>query len=323
VEERLVPVNAIIGLVTRGGLNRAVLAEAGFLAAGLEIPCVTSDGNVVVDVVLAHPQTSHLIACEAKCGSNVEVAQALCYRALDPRTVVRSAFVTLRQRVDPSLEVIYVAMAENKDRILLSLREAGVRFPLLTIHPGKISLENIEFASEALREAFGTPLTLNAPPDRFIPFDHESSVEEIEPYVMAALVAALSQRLQMISITALTERAAPHYALYSHRIQGMLRRKVGEAVSRIAAADSGTFEFFPATGNHDGHVKFLHNPEENDPRGRTQGFQRLARLRQGRLRRPRPEVPGQGSLLDELDKADNGDESADADADEAEAEDTS
>ncbi len=72
MEERLVPVNATLGLVTPGGLNRAVLAEAGFRAVGLEIPCVTSEGKVVVDVVLAHAYTGHLIACEAKCGSKPE-----------------------------------------------------------------------------------------------------------------------------------------------------------------------------------------------------------------------------------------------------------
>jgi hypothetical protein len=206
VEARLIPVNATVGLVTQGDLNRAVLAEVGFRAAGLEIPCTTSEGNVVVDLVLAHRDGAHLIACEAKCGSNVEVDQARRYQALDARTVVRSAFVTLRQRVDPRLEVIYVALAENRDRMLLSLHEAGVQFPLLTVHPEQITLENSEFASELLREAFVTPLALNAPPGRFIPFDHDSSIEEVEPYVMAALVAMLTQRLPIISIAALTEK---------------------------------------------------------------------------------------------------------------------
>lgn len=311
VEARLIPVNATISLVTQGGLDRAVLAEAGFRAAGLEAPCATSQGNVVVDVVLVHRDSNHLIACEAKCGSNVEVDQARRYQALDARTVVRSAFVTLRQRGDPRLEVMYVALAENKDRILLSLREAGVQFPLLTVHPEKIDLENKEFASAPLREAFATPFEPSAPPGRFIPFDHESRIEDVEPHVTAALVASLAQRLPMISIAALTERAAPHYGLYSQKTQGSLRKLVGETARRIATSDPGTFEYSAPAPNHDGHIKLLHSPEENDPRGRTQAYQRLGRLRPGRARRLRPEIPGQGSLLDELDKADGNDESAD------------
>ena len=131
MEARLLPVNAIIGLVTRDGLNTAVLAEAGFEIVGLEVACVTPEGTVVVDGVLANRATGHLL--EAKCGSNVEVAQAGRYKALDARTVVRSTLVTLTTRVDPTVEVVYVAVAANRDRMLLSLNEAGAPFPMLSV----------------------------------------------------------------------------------------------------------------------------------------------------------------------------------------------
>ena len=85
---------------------------------------------------------------------------------------------------------------------------------------------------------------------------------------------------------------------------------MGELAKRIAISDPGTFEYSAAGPNRDGHVRLLRSPEENDPRGRTQAYQRLGRLRQGRARRPRREIPGQGSLLDELDKADANEESA-------------
>jgi len=309
VEARLIPTNALIGLVTRDGLNPPVPADAGLQLVGLEIPCVALDGVVVVDVVLANPDTGHLVACEAKSGSNVEVAQARRYQALDARTVVRSAFVTLRQRVDPRLEVIYAAMAENRERMLLSLSEACVQFPLITVSRKEIALDNAEAASRMLQDAFDAPLSLAAPPPAFIPFDHESSVKEVRPHVNAALVAALPERAPMISITSLTERAAPHYVLYANKAQGRLRTLVGRAAKEIAVSDPATFEYNPPKGNHDGFVKFLRNPEENDPRGRTQGYQRLARSGQRTVRR-RPEARGQMSLLDELDKADISEESA-------------
>jgi len=155
---------------------------------------------------------------------------------------------------------------------------------------------------------------------KFIPFDHESSVDDVEPYVMAALVAALSQRLSTISLTTLTERVAPHYALYGTKAQGRLRRRIGEAARRIATSDNATFRYSPTSGNHDGHVRFLRSPEDNDPRGRTQAYQRLARLGQARLTADRREASAQASLLDELDRADvdNGDDAAPVGAVEAE-----
>jgi hypothetical protein len=308
VEARLLPVNAIIGLVTRDGLNPAVLAEAGFEIVGLEVACVTPEGTVVVDGVLANRATGNLLACEAKCGSNVEVAQAGRYKALDARTVVRSTLVTLTTRVDPTVEVVYVAVAANRDRMLLSLNEAGAPFPMLSVSQKEIELCNRELASPVLQEAFKSPLRLTAPPGRFIPFDQDSDLDAITPSVQASLVAALAQRLPMISLLSLTERAAPHYALYGTKAQNRLRKMVGESARKLASEHPDTFQYNSPTKNHDGFVKFLHSPEENDPRGRTQSYQRLARRGQGSRRRP-PVIEGQGNLLDELEKVDDNDES--------------
>ena len=125
--------------------------------------------------------TGHFVACEAKCGNNVEVVQARRYQALEARTVVRSTFVTLRQRADPTLEVVYVGLAENKERMLLSLNEAGVGFPLITMSAQDRAWDS-EAASELLRGALATPATLTAPPASYIPFDHESDPEFITPH---------------------------------------------------------------------------------------------------------------------------------------------
>lgn len=306
MEARLVPVNALIGLVTADGLNRAVLAETGFEIAGLEVPCLTDAGTVVIDVVLANRSTGHLIACESKFGSNVEVAQAKCYQALLPRTVVRSTLVTLTTRAEPTLEIIYAAMAGNRDRMRLSLSEAGVDFPMLSISRQEIELLNVENVSQVLRDAFNPPLELVAPPARFIPFDHESSLDIIRPYVKSALVAALSQQMPMISDGSLTERAASHYPLYAVKAQNRLKKLISQAAAEVAASDPDTFQYNGPTANHDGFIRFMRSPEQNDPRGRTQAYQRLARGSQ-RSRR-RPEIEGQGNLLDELEKADDNEE---------------
>ena len=305
MEERLIPLNAVLDLATPGGINRPVLAEAGYQVAGLEIPCVTPAGNVVVDIVLAHTEISHMIAVEAKSGSNVEEPQAERYQALEARTVVRGAFVTLRERADPQLDVMYACLADHAARVRLGLSQARTPFPMLVVHPDKVTLENAEQASSAVREALASPVPLLAPPARHIPFDHDSDLDEIEPYVMAALVAAIARRVPMISLSTLTESATSHYVLYGTTTQTRLRRKVGEAAQRIATADPGTFQYHPPAGNHDGFVKLLRTPEDNDPRGRTQGYQRLARVRQTRRGRHDPTASGQLSLLDQLEEADD------------------
>lgn len=303
VENRLIPLNTVLDLATPHGVNRSVLADAGYQVAGLEVPCVTSAGNVVIDIVLAQPQTGHLIACEAKCGGNIDEDQGLRYQALEARTVVSGAFVTLQERVTPRLEVLYVGLADSADRILLGLNAANLPFPVLAVHSDKITLENIQNASSELQSIFSNAVPVLEQIARHIPFDHDSDLDEIQPYVEAALVRALARRVPMISSGTLAEEAAPHYPLYGTRAQGRLRRRVAEAAQRIAAADPETFEYHPAAPNHDSFVKLLRTPEDNDPRGRTQAYQKLARTRQ--RKRPAPQIPGQTSLLDELEEADN------------------
>jgi hypothetical protein len=314
VEKRLIPINALIGLTTPGGLERPVLAEAGFHTAGLEIGAVSPvGGKVTIDVVLANDSTGHLLACESKSGNNISVPQAERYAALDGPTVVQAALVTLRERVDPHTEAVYACLGEHVERILLGLRSADLALPVVAVHPKMITLENAAHASEVLQTAFAEPVSLDALPPRVVGFDHESPIEVIEPHARAVLVACLTRRVPQITITMITEQATPHYALYSRGAQSQLRRKVAEAVRRIAQNDSETFEYHGATANRDGWVRFLRTPEDNDPRGRTQSYQALAR--RGRAGRPvSTRIPGEGQLdlLQELDQADDVAEDAEA-----------
>jgi hypothetical protein len=76
VEARLGPLNALLGLVTGGDVNPAVLARVGFRLAGQEVPAVGDAGKVVIDALLFHEETNHLVQCESKSGANVEERQA-------------------------------------------------------------------------------------------------------------------------------------------------------------------------------------------------------------------------------------------------------
>jgi hypothetical protein len=113
VEARLLPVNAILGLLTPGDVNRAALSDQGFILAGLEVPIVGPTGRVDVDVVLFRQASSHFVLLEAKSGANVDEGQATRYAGVDAAAVVQATGQSLPRRSDLSFEVAYVCLAET------------------------------------------------------------------------------------------------------------------------------------------------------------------------------------------------------------------
>ncbi len=309
MEARLVPLNALLGLVTRGDVNRPVLAEAGFRLVGLEIPVVSPSGSVVIDAVLFHENTNHLVQCESKAGANVEDRQAHAYAAVTAKDVVQAAYVDLKTRVEPTLETLYVCLAEHVGRIRQGVRAIGLALPILAIGQNRIELHDSENASQRLSGALASGIELDAPPARIIPFDHDTPDDVIKGYVLSTLVSMMASRVGHVSLTGLTEQTAKHYPLYGHRTQQKLRSKVEAAVRDIASGQPDNFSYEGRTGRRqEGLVRILRTPEDFDLRGRTQAYQAIGR--QGRPpRRRRPLVdPNQLDLLGELDAADTGEE---------------
>lgn len=308
MEARLVPLNALLGLVTLGDVNSPVLAQAGFRAVGLEVPAVGGAGKVVIDVLLFHEATNHLVQCESKSGANVEEAQAKAYAAMTAQSAVQAACVTLKQRTPPTLETLYVCLADNADRIMLGLQAAEVSFAVLAVGERRLDLHNAEHANDLLRSALAGGISLAAPPSRIIPFDPESPAAEVDRHVLAALVAMLANRASQVSLTGLTERVAPHYGIYAHKAQNRLKSLIESSVNNIIKSGQDRFAYEPRTGMRpEGLVRFLKTPEDFDRRGRTQAYQALGRP--GRPARRAPEtIPGQLDLLRELDATDNDEE---------------
>jgi hypothetical protein len=286
-----------------------VLAQCGFRLAGLEIPAVGSAGKAVIDALLFHEATNHLVQCESKSGANVDERQAKAYAAMSAQSVVQAAYVPLRQRMAPTLETLYLCQAEHVERIRLGLKIANVSFPVLALSPRRLELFDSEFASDLLREALADGATLATQPSRIIPFDPESLVEEIERHVRATLVAMLTNRTPHISLTGLTEQVARHYALYGHKAQHKLRSTIGSAVAAVVAWAPDRFAYDPpARARPEGLIRFLKTPEDFDRRGRTQGYQALSRDGKSRRARKHPPNPNQFDLLGELGMTDNSDE---------------
>lgn len=310
LEERLIPINALLSLVESDGINPPVLRQHGYQLAGLEVPMASGGSRVVADVVLANGATGHLVPAEAKSGSNIEEDQGKRYAALDARTVVRSTFVSVEERVEPSIEVLYACLDRYVDRVLLGLQKAELHFPVLSVATGMITLRNPDAAGDVLRSIFVEPLRRSPRHARIIRFDPDSDLDSIRPSVDAALVAELAHSKREITIHSLAEKATPHFALYGHAAQQKLCKKIAQIIGRIAREHPETYALQRAQG-HPGIVRLLRTPEALDPKGRTQSYQALARNRPARRRAPKvhpgqTELAVEQALLDELEAVDAG-----------------
>jgi hypothetical protein len=285
------------------------LARAGFRLAGLEVPAVGDSGKVVIDALLFHEETNHLVQCESKSGANVEERQAQAYAAMSARAVVQAAALTLKHRVTPTLETLYVCSAGHTERIMFGLKAAGVSCPVLAADGRRIDLHGQDHASHRLRDALAGGVSLPAPPPVLVPFDQDSPVEEVEGRVLAALVAVLANQVAQVSLTGLTESAAPHYCMYAAKAQHKIKSLVGRAVARMVEAAPDRFAYDPPAGpRQEGAVRFLRTPEDLQRRGRTQAYQALSRIGKQTKARREPVIKGQLDLLRELDATDNGEE---------------
>jgi hypothetical protein len=311
VDDRLIPLNAFIGLCVPDHLWPSPLAEAGYVLAGIEVPVGVNDRRVVFDAVAFRQTESRVLGAEAKSGRNVDTDQAQRYQSVQVDDVVRAANISVRQPGPRSLQTLYACLAQNLERILLGLRSAGVDFPILAVADDAITHQGRNFDDPDLQRLFDGPQVFVGAPPRYVPVDLESSDEEFDRLVLATLVEDLSHARRVVEVPVLAARAINHLPLYGTAARNQLERRVDEAAQRIASADPDSFIYMPATGTrHSPSVEFVRSPEDLDPRGRTQSYQAIARAGIRRPRRRR-EVAGQRSideLLAELEKVSQEDE---------------
>lgn len=304
MEPRLLPVNAVLGLLTPHDVNPAVLIDAGFTLEGLEVPVAGDEGNVIIDVLCFSPTTGLLIAFESKSGANIEPKQARSYAVLTAEAIVRASQISVPQRMPLTKIIVYTCLDQYRDRIRLGLTEAGVDFPILAVG-SEITLSAPSKVPQELADSFAVPVRLNGPPPRIIAFDPDSPVDAVVPVVRAQLVAALSHERLQVSVPWLTEECARHYSLYGRAARRRFIKLFEDTARQVCGEDPSAFAFLPPRGNDgDAAVKLLKTPEHLDRRGRTQAYQALARAGLPRRRR-RAEAPGQLDLLRELDEEDN------------------
>ncbi|GAA3460644.1 hypothetical protein ACFFSW_20885 [Saccharothrix longispora] len=308
MEERLLPLNGLLALLEPHDPTVPLLYRNGFRLQALEVPMTGELGKVVVDAVLFHPEHSLVVLCECKSGANIEPGQARRYAAIDAGTAVNSARISLPRRVDPVVDVLYSCQGQHLPRIKQGLSAERITCTVIGVSPSGMIFDCPPSAARVLREAL-QPTTIAFPRvlPRLIGLDHDSPRQAFEPAVMAQLVVAMAHRRGQASVRYIAEQAVPHLALYGHRTRVQLVKKVGEAARAIASAESASFLYQPPqAGDQDGGiVHLLRSPEDNDPRGRTQGYQALMRGSRVRRRKSVSIDPGQLDLLRELAQADD------------------
>jgi len=297
VDDRLLPLNAFISLCTPDHLWPSPLAGVGYRISGLEVPVASGGGRVVVDAVAFREDANRLLAAEAKSGNNVDGDQARRYVSLDADETVRAASITLTATPDRSIQGVYVCFAESADRISMGLEGAAAQLPILAVSRDQIVHRGTAFSDANVQAEFDSPVETSGYPPRYITVDPESSAQELEDLVRAALVQEMSHSHPQVSVEVLAQHAIPYLSMYGAKARGRLVEMVDAAARRICESDPDSFVYGRRTERRPySVVEFRRQPEEADRRGRTQMYQAVARAA-GRRPRPRREIEGQEMLL--------------------------
>lgn len=303
MEQRLLPVNALLGLASPGDDRVGLLAAAGFRVVGIEVPVTGSLGKVVVDVVLARTADGTVLACEAKSGRGIEDLQARKYAALTVVDVVQQVGITTASPT-PRIGVVYATVWAHRDTIAGRLTDLALAVPVAVLGASsrRVGLAVVEAAGGAGAH----PLAALVPDDLELPvalprplrIDHESPAAAVRPLVVAEFAAAMSRRETEVGMRSLTERICPQSVLFGAGARNRLQGTVDDIARHLPDELSVAVSYLPRSGARDAAVLQLQEtPETADPRGRTQKYQALDRRR---ARRAPVQSDGQFELLDEL-----------------------
>jgi hypothetical protein len=305
MEERFIPVNAALALysLTNTSWPRP-LADLGYFVESLELPINVGDGSRVVADVVGHRSTAHrFLLTEAKSGANVDEDQARRYGNADPVWLVQATRVkTNVPDLDPQVQTHYICMRGHEERILRGLAESGVDFPVLSVGESDIRHCGAAFDDADVTLAFASPLSVSGSPPGIITIDRESPDVDFDQRVAPAIVEFMSRRVQDVSVVDIAKSAIPHLDIYPTGYREALTKKVEQATKRAADADSQHLEFRPRTETRPyAMLRVKMNPEDLDPRGRTQAYQGISNRLGGSRRRPAAVNVNQGVLFEKGD----------------------
>lgn len=287
-------------LIKGGGGWPSPLGELGFAIHRLELPVVTSEGTVVIDVLATRPEPAAILVCEGKSGNNVEEPQARRYRALVAGDIRR-----LTQVPDGPVQVLYACLDEALPRIRMGLNAAELTASVLSIG------DRARLDPAAGAEDMGFDVALpRTPPLNYIPVDPDSPDDEYREILLPAIVAAAAKSIARLTVGSLLEQTIPMWTHLPGGQVGRLREQAATRIHRravgvlIGLAESVEFRGFFVVQPRgrdmaDAVVEILRSPARNAPQGETQGWQGYKRRAERTLRgRVKQVPPGQLSFED-------------------------
>jgi hypothetical protein len=290
VEERLIPVNAVLALVARDGGWFGDLAEQGFRLHALELDVQSTPGIIRADVVLYRLDPDLVLLVEGKSGLNVEERQARGYDAAE--------IAGIRARADLPNELVgrsavvvcplYVCLQEHREEIVRSLAALELEAPVLSVGPGSAMLDGPVPAG--LERFSRSDPRLGLPPAR-IRLDRESPLEEFMSVLLQRVVAAAVQGEIHVEFDEVARGIfQAHWVHLSVQRRRDVISRLKSAAAQLVRGELRGFIRVEGSSSVPHRVVVVDSPASADPRGAPQKWQALMRRAARDLGREGPSI---------------------------------
>lgn len=292
MEQRLIPINALIALTTGQGGWPPVLAEAGYRLHGIEVVLRPSESQrTCIDGVLAHMELRVATLAECKSGQNLNGRQLKAYSAVTGTHLASQVGFPFR---DPTPEILLVGLVENRERLEIAKRSLGLELPTMLVSQQTVRLEGDLGGLKACE------IAVPGWPPRIIPVDIHSSDEDLIRHLIPKIIAEMARGTEVVAVESLLGQVIGWWDLYPSG--GERKQLCARATSVLRSAAerqyAQDFTVEERKGENGGVIRILRSPVSYRPRGVTQGWQRLQRQTLATLgrRHLKPESPGQLEL---------------------------
>lgn len=238
--EELRLVNAFYGFCVQGDDWPSPLAELGYRPCGVEreirVVLDGTDRTVVPDFICASAMGQHAICLEAK-SKTVHPDQAARYKAIRPSSLLNTG--NLPAEIDPpqlTHDTVYAAARENAQSVAAQLMRFGVPFPVIAADELRFELESGVISRREIQQLFAASIDVSASiwPLHYVPFNSNSSVGEMAPFVSNA-VAEFIIKGQNFSGDDVAARATPHWVQCGSKERQAIRDKVVQLLNTAVA----------------------------------------------------------------------------------------
>jgi hypothetical protein len=276
MERRLVPLNAVLALLTPDGAWFAELARQGFRLHGLEVEVQSVPGVIRVDVVAYRTAPDLLLLIECKQGRSLPERQTLGYANATSGALRKRASLPaeLTGRGSVPTAAMWATWTEHADELATRLADLEIEAPLLAVGSGVARLTGSVPAG--LEEFDLVDVDLHLPPAR-IRLDADSALEEFAKVLMAEVVAAESKREALLDLEVVARRLFPSWVVLSPQGRKALVDKLRKATTEILRKDFGSDLRLEGGIGVPERLRIVHSPASADPRGAPQSWQRRAR----------------------------------------------